>query len=60
VTMPAAEAEVACTKVDGLELDGRRLKVNKAQPKRGYGGGGGSYGGGGYDRGGGGGYGGGR
>jgi len=60
VTMPAAEAEVACTKVDGLELDGRRLKVNKAQPKRGGGGGGGrgggGYGGGGgYDRGGGGG-----
>merc|ERR1719356_1783914 len=62
VTMPAADAETACHKVDGLELDGRRLRVNEAQPKGGggggrgppsggYGGGGGGYGGG-YDAGG--------
>merc|ERR1719356_296268 len=33
VTMPAAEAEAACTKVNGHELDGRTLRVNEAQPK---------------------------
>ena len=33
VTMPAKEAEVACSKVNGLELDGRTLRVNEAQPK---------------------------
>eukprot|EP00804_Cyclotella_cryptica_P015240 CCRYP_005373-RD/>CCRYP_005373-RD protein AED:0.08 eAED:0.08 QI:129/1/1/1/0.6/0.66/6/2821/360 len=62
VTMPAKEAEVACTKANGADLDGRSLRVNEAQPKGfggggggGAGGGGGGYGGG---RGGGGGYGG--
>merc|ERR1719356_264760 len=52
VTMPAAEAEAACTKVNGHELDGRTLRVNEAQPKGssgaprgGYGGGGGYDGG---------------
>jgi len=63
VTMPAAEAESACTKVNGLELDGRTLRVNEAQAKndRGRGGGGGRGGGygGGYGGRGGGGYGGG-
>jgi len=57
VTMPAAEAEVACAKVNGQELDGRELRVNEAQPKGGggpRGGGGGGYGGGGYNDGGGG------
>ena len=60
VTMPAAEAETACNKVNGQEVDGRALRVNEAQP-RGAGGGGGGYrgGGGGYGGGGGGGYGGG-
>lgn len=33
VTMPAAEAETACHKLDGEELDGRPLRVNEAQPK---------------------------
>ena len=33
VTMPAKEAEVACGKVNGLELDGRTIRVNEAQPK---------------------------
>merc|ERR1712232_66423 len=33
VTMPAAEAETACHKLDGEELDGRNLRVNEAQPK---------------------------
>ncbi len=33
VTMPASEAENACNKVNGLELDGRTLRVNEAQPK---------------------------
>ena len=68
VTMPSNEAEVACSKCHGCELDGRAIRVNEAQPKRerrdfgGDGGGGwGGPGGGGYDnyRGGGGGYGGG-
>lgn len=57
VTMPSKEAEGACNKVNGMELDGRMLRVNEAQPKgsggggRGRGGGdfggGGAYGGGG-------------
>ena len=49
VTMPASEAEAACTKVNGQELDGRTLRVNEAQPKGSGGaprGGGGGYGGG--------------
>ena len=33
VTMPAKEAETACAKVNGLELDGRTVRVNEAQPK---------------------------
>ena len=33
VTMPAADAENACAKVNGQELDGRTLRVNEAQPK---------------------------
>ncbi len=33
VTMPASEAENACNKVNGMELDGRTLRVNEAQPK---------------------------
>lgn len=33
VTMPAKEAEEACDKVNGLEVDGRALRVNEAQPK---------------------------
>jgi len=56
VTMPASEAENACNKVNGQEVDGRTLRVNEAQPR---GGGGGGGGGGGYRGGGGGGYGGG-
>lgn len=74
VTMPAAVAEEACTKLNGYELDGRPLRVNEAQPKGmssgggrgggGFGGAGGGgyndgYGGGGGYSGGGGGYGGG-
>lgn len=47
VTMPAKEAEQACAKVNGLELDGRTLRVNEAQPK-GMGGGGRGGGRGGY------------
>ena len=55
--MPAKEAENACTKVNGTELDGRTLRVNEAHPTgmtsgppRGRGGGdwggpGGGYGG---------------
>lgn len=66
VTMPCRQAEEACNKLNGYELDGRPLKVNEAQPKGGGGGGGGGggrggggYGGGyndGYGGGGGGGY----
>jgi nucleolin len=33
VTMPAKEAEEACAKANGAELDGRSLRVNEAQPK---------------------------
>ena len=54
VTMPAKDAEVACNKANGMDLDGRTLRVNEAQPK-GMGGGGRGRGGG--DFGGGGGYG---
>jgi nucleolin len=65
VTMNASDAEQACLKVNGMEVDGRALRVNEAQPKGsapprgGYGGayddragGGGGYGGGGYGGGG--------
>ena len=59
VTMPSADAEVACQKLNGKELDGRALRVNEAQPRGGGGGaprGGGGYndgyGGGGYGEGG--------
>ncbi len=34
VTMPASDAENACSKVNGQELDGRTLRVNEAQPIR--------------------------
>ena len=40
VTMPASDAEQACMKLNGHELDGRALRVNEAQPKGGGGGGG--------------------
>ena len=40
VTMPAAQAEVACEKMNGFEIDGRALRVNEAQPKGSSGGGG--------------------
>lgn len=53
VTMPAAEAENACNKVNGQEIDGRTLRVNEAQPRGGGGGGGSVGGGGGYGGGGG-------
>ena len=62
VTMPAKDAEEACEKLNGYEVDGRVMRVNEAQPKGGDGGGGGGGGGrggggrGGYDGGGGGGY----
>ena len=58
VTMPSNDAEVACTKLNGYELDGRALRVNEAQPRGGSSGGGGGGRGGGFG-GGGGGYGGG-
>ena len=51
VTMPSSDAEVACAKLNGQEVDGRPLRVNEAQPR---GGGGGGGGGGGAPRGGGG------
>jgi RNA recognition motif-containing protein len=53
VTMPSADAEQACNKLSGYEVDGRALRVNEAQPK-GAGGGGGGRGGYGGDGGGGG------
>ena len=58
ITMPAADAEVACAKMNGVDVDGRPLRVNEAQPRGGEGGGGGGGGGGGRGggRGGGGGY----
>lgn len=54
VTMPAADAEKACSGVNGREVDGRALRVNEAQPRGGSGGGGGGggRGGGGYNDGG--------
>jgi nucleolin len=52
VTMPSSDAEVACNKLNGRELDGRPLRVNEAQPRGGAsgagGGGGAPRGGGGY------------
>ena len=45
VTMPAAVAEDACTKLNGYEVDGRPLRVNEAQPKGMSAGGGGGRGG---------------
>ena len=48
VTMPAKDAEEACNKANGAELDGRSLRVNEAQPKGFSSGGGGGRGGGGY------------
>lgn len=42
VTMPAKEAETACNKVNGMELDGRTVRVNEAQPKVSSSGGGGN------------------
>ena len=47
VTMPASDAEKACNKLNGVEIDGRALRVNEAQPRGGGGGGRGGYGGGG-------------
>lgn len=43
------EAEAAIEELDGAEVDGRNIKVNKAKPK-GSGGGGGKRGGGRYNR----------
>mmetsp|Transcript_13104 Transcript_13104/g.18773 ORF Transcript_13104/g.18773 Transcript_13104/m.18773 type:complete len:334 (+) Transcript_13104:145-1146(+) len=68
VTMKAADAETACSKMNSEEIDGRNIKVNEAMGRERGGGGGGrgggyrggggygdrSRGGGGYDRGGGG------
>eukprot|EP00566_Odontella_aurita_P021948 CAMPEP_0113557190 /NCGR_PEP_ID=MMETSP0015_2-20120614/17654_1 /TAXON_ID=2838 /ORGANISM="Odontella" /LENGTH=236 /DNA_ID=CAMNT_0000458589 /DNA_START=37 /DNA_END=744 /DNA_ORIENTATION=- /assembly_acc=CAM_ASM_000160 len=48
VTMTSADAEKAMGACDGIELDGRNLRVNESRPKRDSGGGGGGgYGGGG-------------
>lgn len=47
-----ADAEKAMQEMDGTELDGRRVRVNEAQDRRGGGGGGGGRGGGGGGRGG--------
>jgi nucleolin len=33
VTMPASDAENACNKLNGVEVDGRALRVNEAQPR---------------------------
>ncbi len=68
VEMDDNEANAAISALDGYDMDGRQLRVNEAQERRGGGGGGrgggrGGYGGGGrggYGGGGGGGYGGGR
>jgi len=47
VSMKAREAEEACEKCNGVELDGRTIRCNEAQPKaESRGGGGGGYGGG--------------
>ena len=40
----AVEAETACNKVNGQEIDGRTLRVNEAQPRGADGGGGGGGG----------------
>lgn len=53
------DAEAAINALDGVDLDGRNIKVNEAKERQPRGGGGGGYGGGGGGRGGGGGYGGG-
>jgi RNA recognition motif-containing protein len=46
VTLEApADAEAAMGAMDGAELDGRRVRVNEAQDRRGGGGGGGGRGG---------------
>ncbi len=62
VDMDDADAQGAIAALDGIDFDGRQLRVNEARPRTpggggggGYRGGGGDYGGGGY-RGGGGGY----
>ncbi len=58
-----ASAKAAMEALDGADLDGRSIRVNEAEERRGRGGGGGyrgGGGGGGYGGGGGGGYGGGR
>lgn len=52
VTMPSKDAEEACNKLNGYEVDGRAMRVNEAQPKGGDSGGGGGRGGGGGGRGG--------
>jgi len=54
VTMKSADAEKACAAMNGVEIDGRMLKINEAQPKGMSGGGGfgGGRGGGGGGRGG--------
>lgn len=44
------EAEAAIEELDGAEVDGRAIKVNKAKPKGSGGGGGGKRGGGRYNR----------
>merc|ERR1719223_1834452 len=53
VSMAAEHAEKACDEVNGMEVDGRALRVNEAQPKGAGGGGGPPRGGGGYGGGGG-------
>ena len=41
------EAQAACDKLNGTELEGRTIIVNEAKPRENRGGGGGGYGGGG-------------
>lgn len=38
-----SEAQAAIDELDGIELDGRTIKVNQARPKEARGGGGNSY-----------------
>ncbi len=45
-----ADAQAAIQALDGMDLDGRNLKVNEAQERQPRGGGGGGRGGGGGDR----------
>ena len=46
------DAQTAMSEMDGVELDGRNIRVNEAKERRGGGGGGGRRGGGGgFDRG---------